>query len=567
MPRHRRTEPTARRGAATALAALVVAVCAVSASALDLDLTFDAGASATPSFDPSGAQLQAIVSAAATYWEDYLEDAHTLNVTYYWDDLAGGTLAVHQNQATSGGKPTEALIRFDTQSDAVERLWFFDPTPHDHGEFDLTRSRVADLAVADRNAWFTGSPPGLLEVGYRGTAVAGAPADAISGFDLLSTAIHELGHAVGLTAAVAAGEYADGDYDVPPQFVGGATMGIVGDFHLEAEPALMCGGCGATGLRRLPTATDILAVATAAGWNQLDLPRQDYVGSQFSNWNDPANWLGNSVPDADDVARIHDRNVNLTDTQTVSEAIATGKANIILATTGHLIANDGVTLQQAGRLTGVGDVTGTATNVGGGVNPGHVGAIGTLTLHGDYTQLAGAHFDTEIDGQLDTADLLDVRGVAALDGRLSIRAIGSTEPQLGDVFDILTADAIVGRFDQTRISRTELGADAALAVLYVDAERDTVRLLATYHGDANGDGWVDVIDLDRLGRHWLAADAAWQEADFNYDGLVDVLDLDLLGDNWGRASAAPASPAVPEPAGAALLGVGLAALARRGRRA
>ena len=63
-------------------------------------------------------------------------------------------------------------------------------------------------------------------------------------------------------------------------------------------------------------------------------------------------------------------------------------------------------------------------------------------------------------------------------------------------------------------------------------------------GDANGDGSVDLLDLDILGANFgLTSGATVAEGDFNGDGAVDLLDLDILGANFGFASAA----ATPEP--------------------
>ena len=74
-------------------------------------------------------------------------------------------------------------------------------------------------------------------------------------------------------------------------------------------------------------------------------------------------------------------------------------------------------------------------------------------------------------------------------------------------------------------------------------------------GDANGDGNVDLLDLDILGMNFgsMTGNGA-SDGDFNGDGEVDLLDLDILGMNFGFMSPATA---VPEPAGLALLAASL----------
>ncbi len=52
-------------------------------------------------------------------------------------------------------------------------------------------------------------------------------------------------------------------------------------------------------------------------------------------------------------------------------------------------------------------------------------------------------------------------------------------------------------------------------------------------GDANGDGKVDLSDLQILGDHWQATSATWSKGDFNNDGQVNLSDLQVLGDKWG----------------------------------
>jgi len=274
------------------------------AAALTINLSFDSGASDSPSFDLTGAKLTPIFQQAADYWEDIIEDAWTLDIEYYYDDLndPDNFLGLHTNLGTSGGKPTEARIRIDTQRWDIERDWWFDPTPAGDTEFDLEQTLYRDLTPGEQSAWFAGSPPEVLEVGFRGPAVAGGAAD--GHLDVFSTVIHEMGHALGLTGNVASGEVADGDYDAPASMVRGTNTDILetapDNYHIADGVALMCSGCGASGLRRMPSATDVLAIAAASGWTRVDLPRQDFLGG--SDWNNGYNWEGGNPPGAFDDA-------------------------------------------------------------------------------------------------------------------------------------------------------------------------------------------------------------------------------------------------------------------------
>lgn len=140
-------------------------------------------------------------------------------------------------------------------------------------------------------------------------------------------------------------------------------------------------------------------------------------------------------------------------------------------------------------------------------------------------------------------------------------------PALGDGFVVMTASSITGVFDQTAMAGVDLAADpnTALALLYEDTDADTVldrvRLLATYRGDANGDGSVSLLDLNALGAGF-GQPGTWQDGDFNYDGVVSLLDLNALGTTFGSAVAVPA---VPEPTSGWLLLLGGLALNRKRR--
>ncbi len=93
-----------------------------------------------------------------------------------------------------------------------------------------------------------------------------------------------------------------------------------------------------------------------------------------------------------------------------------------------------------------------------------------------------------------------------------------------------------------------------------------VPAFALHPGDANGDGMVNLSDLQILGDNWQSNSASWSEADFTGDGQVNLADLQILGDNWGAGVGLDVQ-AVPEPTAAgALLLAGSVMLLRRGRR-
>ncbi|MCC6680432.1 MAG: hypothetical protein IT445_05965 [Phycisphaeraceae bacterium] len=93
-------------------------------------------------------------------------------------------------------------------------------------------------------------------------------------------------------------------------------------------------------------------------------------------------------------------------------------------------------------------------------------------------------------------------------------------------------------------------------------------------GDANGDGLVNLADLQILGDNWQSSTGSWAAADFTLDGTVNLADLQILGDNWGFGTStdvsfdealALAGLAIPEPASLLLLSLLAPALLRRSK--
>ena len=89
-----------------------------------------------------------------------------------------------------------------------------------------------------------------------------------------------------------------------------------------------------------------------------------------------------------------------------------------------------------------------------------------------------------------------------------------------------------------------------------------VAALAPYpatYGDATLDGCVDGLDYIVWSVNYQQTDQWWEEGDFTGEGYVDGLDYILWSNNYRAGCPA----AVPEPACAALLALGICALRRR----
>ncbi|MBN1908862.1 MAG: hypothetical protein JW818_03910 [Pirellulales bacterium] len=291
------------------------------AAAMDIQMNFQSGSSAFPAYDPDGSKLIAMMDYIEGYYEDIFEHSWTLEVNFYYENLDGGTLAVHNNQGTSGGRPTECRIRVDT-----DRTWFFDTTPGDDSEFNMTQTLYRNLNATQKANFFNGSPNNFLEVSYKGSANGTGPTESQTGHDLLSILLHEMGHGLGMTGNVAWWEVLfDSDYDFDSDLIwGGSTAAKCyssdNKYHL-ASTSLMY-PYSSVGQRHLPSATDIFAIQAASDWSDtgIDLRRQDfYSSSANANFNNPDCWEGHQVPGSGGDAWVrHSRNATLSADRTVN---------------------------------------------------------------------------------------------------------------------------------------------------------------------------------------------------------------------------------------------------------
>jgi hypothetical protein len=157
-------------------------------------------------------------------------------------------------------------------------------------------------------------------------------------------------------------------------------------------------------------------------------------------------------------------------------------------------------------------------------------------------------------------DQLVVTNGASISGTLEVELIdlgaGLFAPSLGDIFEILVANSVVGEFDQ--LSLPDLSAGLFWQVI---SQPDVVLLAVADHiaGDYNRNGVVDAADYVV----WRKAEGSATNlaADGNLDGTVDDLDYSIWRANFGAIAASSLAAAsrvphrlaaVPEPTSAAL---------------
>ncbi|HEY6916409.1 MAG TPA: autotransporter domain-containing protein, partial [Allosphingosinicella sp.] len=130
-------------------------------------------------------------------------------------------------------------------------------------------------------------------------------------------------------------------------------------------------------------------------------------------------------------------------------------------TGGRLIGQAGTTITSAGII----DVAAGATFGSAGIVNGDINVLGTLspgaspgtmTVNGDVTMAAGSHLLIELTPAAGT-DLLDVNGTLNIANGAAIDITGALDNLPGAVLDIVTADAITGRFTTVNKSSTVFG--------------------------------------------------------------------------------------------------------------
>jgi hypothetical protein len=215
-----------------------------------------------------GGNLIEIFNQAADYWEMAFPDPNqdwNLELEFRWDPLGGndGTLSAQFTARTFGGEPRRIQSGLITFLNNGAAHFFADPHPATNSAYSLVK---LDGAFAI----FPSSPSEdvFLNVGISFKNPINP--DAIDHFDLLTTAMHEIGHGLGLAAAPP-------DWVLPNDIIISSAVstrydGALINYQLGAQehldyPSVMH-GYFYSDERRLPSVRDILAIAQVSHYDR-----------------------------------------------------------------------------------------------------------------------------------------------------------------------------------------------------------------------------------------------------------------------------------------------------------
>jgi hypothetical protein len=235
---------------------LFLLLTAPGASAITITTSFVGGTA--PKNTSGGGNIIEIFNAAARIWEKAYDDSFTLHLYFGWDTLDSAGTHATLEQSGPFNRETTGIILFDNSENVS---FYLDPTPSENDEYQRFSQESQDLGAGFINvARLYHNPTG----------------NAVGHCDLLSVALHEIGHALGMSLANAtfARDSEDGFLQVvdPNPFAGTAiplSQNNAG-FTSHFDPMQIAYGSVMSGIcsdeRRMPSALDVIAIAQVAGF-------------------------------------------------------------------------------------------------------------------------------------------------------------------------------------------------------------------------------------------------------------------------------------------------------------